>query len=132
MLSGVVVLDEVESDSLEGGLDPVGGVGVEDPLKVIGVGHALLRRVPRALTGATEACAGWRRLNRTPKGRASSTRVYRPCMSLAWRVGVGVTGLRGPDHCVGVTGLRGPDHWLGLGLGLGLGLAAAVMGCWQL
>ena len=35
VLSGIVVLDEVESDSLEGGLDPVGGMRVEDLLKVI-------------------------------------------------------------------------------------------------
>ena len=152
VLSGVVVLDEVESDSLGGGLDPVGGMRVEDPLKVIGVGHALLRRVPRALTGATVACAGWRRLIRSQRRRreraaawvcsssvqpraltgatkacagwrrlirsqrrrrerAAATQVYGPC--ILWRgCGVGVTGLRGPDHwCgVGVTGLRGPDH----------------------
>ena len=69
MLSGVVVLDEVESDSLEGGLDPVGGMRAEDPLKVIGVGHALLWRVPRALTGATVACAGWRMLIGTKMAR---------------------------------------------------------------
>jgi hypothetical protein len=82
VLSGVVVLDEVESDSLEGGLDPVGGMRAEDPLKVIGVGHALLRRVPRALTGATVACAGWRRLNRIPKetsGESGGVGVFVKC-----------------------------------------------------
>ena len=59
MLSGVVVLDEVESDSLEGGLDPVGGMRAEDPLKVIGVGHALLRRVPRALRHRRDGGLCW-------------------------------------------------------------------------
>ena len=35
-------------------------MNMEDPLKIIGVDHAVLLRNPRALTGATVACAGWR------------------------------------------------------------------------
>ena len=140
VLSGVVVLDEVESDSLEGGLDPVGGVGVEDPLKVIGVGHALLRRVPRALTGATEACAGWRRLIGSRRRRRERAAVWACSSSVQPRALTGVTkacaGWRRLNRTpkgrasstrvyrpcmslawrvgVGVTGLRGPDHCVGV------------------
>ena len=54
-----------------------------------------VRCQPRALTGVTKACAGWRRLNRNPRARAAATRMYGPCMSWVWReCGVGVWRLR--------------------------------------
>ena len=158
VLSGVVVLDEVESDSLEGGLDPVGGVGVEDPLKVIGVGHALLRRVPRALTGATEACAGWRRLIGSRRRRRERAAVWACSSSVQPRALTGVTKAcagwrrlnRNPRARAAATGMYGPCmSWVWRGCGMGVcrlrmamdndrvklvrlwrdELLAAVMGC---
>ena len=158
VLSGVVVLDEVESDSLEGGLDPVGGVGVEDPLKVIGVGHALLRRVPRALTGATEACAGWRRLIGSRRRRRERAAVWACSSSVQPRALTGVTKAcagwrrlnRNPRARAAATRMYGPCmSWVWRGCGVGVWrlrmamendrvklvrlwrdeLLAAVMGC---
>jgi len=158
VLSGVVVLDEVESDSLEGGLDPVGGMRVEDPLKVIGVGHALLRRVPRALTGATEACAGWRRLIGSQRRRRERAAVWACSSSVQPRALTGVTKAcagwrrlnRNPRARAAATRMYGPCmSWVWRGCGVGVWrlrmamendrvklvrlwrdeLLAAVMGC---
>ena len=158
VLSGVVVLDEVESDSLEGGLDPVGGMRVADPLKVIGVGHALLRRVPRALTGATEACAGWRRLIGSQRGRWERAAVWVCSSGVRPRALTGVTKAcagwrrlnRNPRARAAATRMYGPCmSWVWRGCGVGVWrlrmamendrvklvrlwrdeLLAAVMGC---